>query len=210
MRPYEDNPDGSDVANELLRHTKEDLVMRATLRFARGDSGATVVARTAAARDDLPTVGRGHVVESYAATTTAVAAAVRRLGSAFTVTDVVETAGVDVTRERVRQVLAELADRGVVAKHKTGVGLADTYDRSGGLNGAGDVELPAAPGTRGPGDAEAPPNSSLVEYYTRNLGVVAPDGLLEPGEAGPGTARVRIPPPDEHNYSAVVDGPPPG
>jgi len=49
---------GSGVADEYLAHMQEDQTMQAILRFARGGSGATVVARTSALCDDLPVVGR--------------------------------------------------------------------------------------------------------------------------------------------------------
>jgi hypothetical protein len=194
---------GGDVANALLHHMREDQVMQAALRFARGESGATVVARTAAVRDDLPVVGRGHVVESYSPTTTAVARTARRLGEGFTVSDVVDDAGLDVTRERVRQVLADLATRGVVAKHKSGPGVADTYDRTGELGGAGTVDLPGNTTPAGPagvgkgGDGSAPPNTPLEQYYTVNLGVVTADGLVDPGSVTPDADGTRLPaPPD--------------
>jgi len=63
---------------------REDQVIQSILRFARGKSGATVVARTSAHRDDLPVAGRGQVVDTWRDTATAIAREWRRVDGAFT------------------------------------------------------------------------------------------------------------------------------
>lgn len=166
---------GSDLANTYLKHMREDQTTQAILRFARGDSGATVVARTSAIREDLPVVGRGQVVETWSDTAAEVAREYRRLGGEFTIADVADA--VDVSRRQVRRVLAELTDAGYLCRVSGGDGLANVYE-SADEPGAGEVDLPEREGAVG---AE-PGRSVLNQYYTWNVRVFG-------GETVPDTAR---------------------
>jgi DNA-binding transcriptional ArsR family regulator len=153
---------GSDVAEAYLAHMTDDQTMQSILRFARGDSGATVVARTSALRDDLPVVGDGQVVETWSDTATTIAREYRRLGREFTTADVRDV--VDVTPRQVRRVLAELADAGYVRRVEEREGRATTYERVDDP-GAGEVDLPERE------DAVATRTAPVKEYYTWNVRV---------------------------------------
>jgi hypothetical protein len=156
---------GADLANEYLGHMREDQTMQAILRFTRGDSGATVVARTSALRDDLPVVGRGQVAETWSETATKVARAWRALGTEFTRADVEDA--VDVSPRQVRRVLAELVDAGYLHRASSGPGTATVYE-PGEQPGAGEVDLPSVePG----GEPEEGGPSASIEYYTWNVRV---------------------------------------
>jgi len=183
---------GSDVANAYLAHMTEDQTTQAILRFARGDSGATVVARTSALRGDLPVVGEGQVVETWNETATAIARKYRSLGREFTTADVREV--IDVTPRQVRRVLAELAEAGYVRRVEEAEGRATTYERVDDP-GAGEVDLP----TRD--EAVATRTPAVKEYYTWNVRVRGGDAARTPTER-PGGAEVIGAPP----APAVVDG----
>lgn len=91
------------------------------LRFTRGDSGGTVVARTLALREDPPVVGEAQVVDTWI---------LRRLpsmlsttfsrvrGPVITSSDVAEDR--DCTTETARRKLTELHAQGEVDKRTTG------------------------------------------------------------------------------------------
>ena len=153
--------------------------MQAILRFTRGDSGATVVARTSALREDLPVVGDAQVVETWSDTATEVARAYRRLGGEFTIADVADA--VDVTRRQVRRVLAELADAGYIRHLGGGSGVANVYEPAD-TPGAGEVDLPE----RHEADAE-PGHTAHNQYYTWNVRVFG-------GETAPDSAPDTSPP----------------
>jgi DNA-binding transcriptional ArsR family regulator len=163
----------------------EDQTTQAILRFARGDSGATVVARTSALRDDLPVVGEGQVVETWNETATAIAREYRRLGREFTTADVREV--VDVTPRQVRRVLAELAEAGYVRRVEEAEGRATTYERVDDP-GAGEVDLPNRD------EAVAPGREATKEYYTWNVRVRGGDAARTPAEPA-GTPEVIGAPP---------------
>ncbi|WP_418280829.1 hypothetical protein [Halorubrum sp. DTA98] len=166
---------GSPLANTYLQHMRDDQTTQAILRFARGDSGATVVARTSALRDDLPVVGRGQVVETWSDTATAVAREYRRLGGEFTIGDVADA--VDVTRRQVRRVLAELAEAGYLRRVDGGPGVANVYEPAD-TPGAGEVDLP----DRGDAIRAEGGRAAHTQYYTWNVRVFG-------GETPSGTAR---------------------
>ncbi|MFW6382417.1 MAG: hypothetical protein ACOCZD_00070 [Haloferacaceae archaeon] len=188
---------GSDVANAYLSHMTEDQTTQAILRFARGDSGATVVARTSALRDDLPVVGEGQVVETWNETATAIAREYRRLGREFTTADVRDV--VDVTPRQVRRVLAELAEAGYVRRVDEAEGRATTYERVDDP-GAGDVELPSRD------KAVASRTSPVTEYYTWNVRVRGGDAARTPVDRPGGVGVIGAPPaPDA---AAGIDPPP--
>jgi DNA-binding transcriptional ArsR family regulator len=168
---------GSGLANAYLQHMREDQTMQAILRFTRGDSGATVVARTSALREDLPVVGDAQVVETWSDTATEVARAYRRLGAEFTIADVADA--VDVTRRQVRRVLAELAEAGYIRRVGGGSGVANVYEPAD-TPGAGEVDLPER-------EAADPGRSPHNQYYTWNVRVFG-------GETAPDTARDTSPP----------------
>lgn len=129
----------SDVADEYLNHMREDQVMQAALRFARGDSGAIVFTHTAALREDLPVVGEGEVLKSWSETATAVAEEWRKHpGEEFTSADVADA--VDVSRRQVRRVLDEFTEAGYLQRHDPGEGLANEYVPTE-QPGAGEVKL---------------------------------------------------------------------
>jgi DNA-binding transcriptional ArsR family regulator len=151
--------------------------MQAILRFTRGDSGATVVARTSALREDLPVVGDAQVVETWSDTATEVARAYRRLGAEFTIADVADA--VDVTRRQVRRVLAELADAGYIRRVDGGSGVANVYEPAD-TPGAGEVDLPER-------EASEPGRTAHNQYYTWNVRVFG-------GETAPDTGRDGSPP----------------
>ncbi|EMA64979.1 hypothetical protein C470_00470, partial [Halorubrum distributum JCM 13561] len=141
---------------------REDQTTQAILRFARGDSGATVVARTSALRDDLPVVGRGQVVEPWSPTATKVAQRYRRLGGEFTLSDVADA--VDVGKRQVRRVLRELVEAGYLRRIGGGDGLANVYEAAD-VPGAGEVELPE----RDDAVAAEPGRTASNQYYTWNV-----------------------------------------
>lgn len=172
---------GNPLANAYLAHMRDDQVMQATLRFARGDSGATVVARTSALRDDLPVVGEAQVVETWNDTATAIAREYRRLGSEFTVADVRDV--VDVTKRQVRRVLAELVDAGYLERLSSGDGVATVYGR-GVDPGAGEVSLPDRESAVAPSKGG---RTASNQYYTWNVRV----GERSTGEAGGDTSTPR-------------------
>jgi len=185
----------SDLGDAYLQHMTEDQVMQAILRFARGDSGATVVARTGALRGDLPVVGEAQVVETYSDTATAIARRYRRLGGRFTVADVADA--VDVSRRQVRRVLAELAEAGYLQRVSAGEGVATVY-APGDQPRAGEVDLPAREDAV---DASAG-HAASKEYYTWNVRVMGGESASEAGTPAASTRPVGAPP------APVVAGPP--
>jgi hypothetical protein len=188
---------GDDLANAYLKHMSEDQTMQAILRFTRGDSGATVVARTSALRDDLPVVGRGQVVETWSDTATAIARKYRQLGGTFTAADVQDV--VDVGARQVRRVLAELVDAGYIEKVGGGEGLANAYQPVDNP-GAGEVELPERD------EAVDPGRSPSNESYTWNVRVSGVISRSDPAEGVKRSPAQRAPP-----SPATTDGvEPPG
>ncbi|OYR75157.1 hypothetical protein [Halorubrum ezzemoulense] len=180
---------GSPLANTYLKHMREDQTTQAILRFARGDSGATVVARTSALRDDLPVVGRGQVVETWSDTATAVAREYRRLGGEFTIGDVADA--VDVTRRQVRRVLAELAEAGYLRRVDGGPGVANVYEPAD-TPGAGEVDLPR----RGDAIAAEGGRDAHTQYHTWNVRVFGGNDPPDTArEAPPGRQRGAPPSP---------------
>jgi len=184
------------IGDAYLAHMREDQTMQAILRFARGDSGATVVARTSALREDLPVVGRAQVVETWSDVAADVAAAYRRLGGRFTVADVLEE--VEASKRHVRRVLGELADAGYVDLVDSGAGRANVYERASDP-GAGEVELPdrvesVEPGADGGRDAH-------TEYYTWNVRVSGVNEYDRGARPGTSTRAAGAPP-----APASVDG----
>jgi hypothetical protein len=179
----------SDLADEYLAHMTEDQTMQAILRFARGDSGATVVARTSALREDLPVVGRGQVVETWSDTATTIARQYRRLGGEFTAADVRDA--VDVSARQVRRVLAELVDAGYLQRVGGGAGRANVYERVD-EPGAGEVDLPErGDAVAATGEAGSPRSK---QYYTWNVRVFGGEPTAESAvEGGPMTTS-RAPP----------------
>jgi len=177
------------VADTYLAHMREDQVMQAVLRFARGGSGATVVARTSALRDDLPVDGRAQVVETWNDTATAIARRWRALGDEFTVADVADT--VDVSPRQVRRVLAELANAGYLDRRDTGEGLANEYDPVE-QPGAGEVELPDRDDAVANG--ATPGHPAYGDIYTWNVRVRGGSSGGDPAPE-PTPARTRGAPP---------------
>ena len=165
---------GSELANTYLKHMRDDQVMQAALRFARGGSPATVVARTSALRDDLPVVGRGQVVRTWSDTATAIARRWRRLGDRFTVADVADA--VDVTKRHVRRELSEFAEAGYLRRVEAADGKATVYEAAGAGPTAGEVDLP----TRDDAIDSQPGRTTHNEYYTWNVRVstIDPDPLI--------------------------------
>jgi hypothetical protein len=189
-----------DLAEAYLKHMSDDQTMQAILRFARGDSGATVVARTSALREDLPVVGRAQVVDTWSDTATTIAREYRRLGDEFTAADVADS--VDVSRRQVRRVLAELVEAGYLRRVGGGDGVANVYEPSS-EPGAGEVELPerrdaVANGVEGG-------HSATNQYYTWNVRVFAGEVGGDSPQSG-GEERQRKAPPSPPAVDAV--GPP--
>ena len=189
----------SDLGDEYLAHMTEDQVLQAILRFARGDSGATVVARTAALSPDLPVVGEAQVVETWSDTATAIARRWREIGGEFTVADVVDA--VDVKRRQVRRVLGELEAAGYVEQVSSGAGVATVY-APGDQPGAGEVDLAAREDAV---DASAG-RAVSQEYHTWNVRVVGGSPTLSVGET-PSPTRPAGAPPAPHAVDGVE---PPG
>ena len=162
---------GSELADAYLQHMTGDQTMQAILRFARGDSGATVVARTSALREDLPVVGEAQVADTWSDTATAIARHYRTLGREFTTADVRDV--VDVGPRQVRRVVSELADAGYVRRVEEGAGRATTYERVD-EPGAGEVDLPSREAAVEPG------SSATKEYYTWNVRVFGGDPGTQP------------------------------
>ncbi|MUW14787.1 hypothetical protein GJ633_09010 [Halorubrum sp. CBA1125] len=189
---------GSELADAYLRHMREDQTMQAILRFARGDSGATVVARTSALREDLPTVGRAQVAETWSETATTIARHYRTLGREFTTADVREA--VDVGPRQVRRVLAELADAGYIRRVEEAPGRATTYERVD-EPGAGEVELPDR------GEAVAATGHTATNVpYTWNVRVFGGETTPSAGDPASPTRVTHAPPAPD-----TVDGvEPPG
>jgi len=192
---------GTPVANTYLDHMREDQVMQAVLRFARGDSGATVVARTSALREDLPVDGRAQVVETWSDTTQQIARRYRALGDRFTVADVADA--VDVTPRHVRRVLDELAEIGYIERHNTAPGVANEYDPVAQPD-AGEVALPDRDTAAVTG--VEPGRDATNKYYTWNVRV-SPEDTRPSTARTPVTADMRGVPPAP---TAVRGGPPPG
>ena len=180
---------GNELGDAYLAHMRDDQTMQAILRFARGDSGATVVARTSALRDDLPVVARAQVVETWTETATTIARQYRRLGDRFTAAAVADR--VDVSRRQVRRVLAELTEAGYIQHLKGGDGTAKVYTPVD-TPGAGEVDLP----DRGDVVSSVGPagHDAHNEYYTWDVRVEPPDSY---------EAR-----PDRINAHASRGGPP--
>ncbi|WP_066417047.1 hypothetical protein [Halorubrum aethiopicum] len=188
----------SEIGDAYLKHMTEDQTTQAILRFARGDSGATVVARTSALREDLPVVGEAQVAETWSETATTIARHYRTLGREFTTADVREV--VDVGPRQVRRVLAELADAGYIRRVEEAPGRATTYERVD-EPGAGEVELPErdeAVATGGHAATNVP--------YTWNVRVFG--GEIDPPAAEPASpVRVTGAPPAPDTVDGVE---PPG
>lgn len=180
---------------------REDTVMQAILRFARGDSGATVVARTSALREDLPVDGRAQVVETWSDTTQQIARRYRALGDRFTVADVADA--VDVTPRQVRRVLDELAEAGYIERHDTGPGVANEYDPVAQPD-TGEVALPDRDTAAVTG--VEPGRDAANKYYTWNVRVSPGDTRLSTARTTT-TADMRGIPPAPRG---VRGGPPPG
>jgi DNA-binding transcriptional ArsR family regulator len=160
---------GSDLANAYLKHMREDQLLQAALRFTRGDSGALVVCRTAAVRDDLPVVGEGQVATTWSETATELAKAWRRdEGATFTVGDLAED--VDVSGRHVRRTLAELADAGYLRRVREGDGVATEYQPTGPTPEPAEYDLP---------QGEAPGRSAHKVSYTANVRVREAGGRLD-------------------------------
>lgn len=191
---------GDDLADDYLAHMTEDQTMQAILRFARGDSGATVVARTAALRDDLPIVGEAQVVDTWSDTATKIARQYRRTGKRFTIADVRDA--VEVKDRQIRRVLGELVDAGYLQRTEHGPGRAHTYEPVD-EPGAGEVALPdrvdalasSAEGGR----------SSTDQYYTWNVRVHDENDGPTIGELGSRPTRYHAPP--SPNATAGADPP---
>jgi DNA-binding transcriptional ArsR family regulator len=161
---------------------REDQVMQAVLRFARGGSGATVVARTSALRGDLPVVGDAQVVETWNDTATKIARAYRRLGERFTVADV--AGAVDVTKRQVRRVLAELREAGYLHRVEDVDGRAGVWEPAAADPGAGEVDLHDRDEAVATSDEPGQPPHSV--YYTWNVQV---SGVVEGGFGGDAAAE---------------------
>jgi len=179
---------GSELGEAYLAHMTEDQTTQAILRFARGGSGATVVARTSALGDDLPVVGDAQVVKTWSDTATTIAREYRRLGSEFTTADVREV--VDVSDRHVRRVLAELADAGYVRRVEASPGRATTYERVDDPN-AGDVSLPEREEAVSVAD---PGHTASNEYYTWNVRVFGGDMGDTRSDAAVAAPTLRAPP----------------
>jgi len=185
---------GSETANAVLGHMREDETMQAILRFGRDEEGAIVFAHTSALRDDLPVVGEGAVVQAHSENSKVVARAARQhRGRSFTVGDLVDD--VDCSRRTVRRALAGFADLGYLDRHETKNGVANEY-RVRDDPGAGEVELPDVDA---PGSADS---ATPEQYYTWSVR----------GNPGDSSEPVRSQRPDTTlpAPSEVVAGPPPG
>jgi hypothetical protein len=197
---------GSHAADEYLKHMRDDQVMQAVLRFARGeDGGATVVARTSALREDLPVVGEAQVVGTWSDTARQIAQRWRELGEPFTAADVAGAA--DVSLRHVRRVLGELEEAGYLDREHTGPGRANQYEPLS-QPSAGEVELPDRDTAvaNSPDSSGDPGRAEFSIPYTWNVRV-APgeydtrDGT--PGETGvtrgapPAPRRVEADPPGD-------------
>jgi len=190
-----------ELADAYLKHMTEDQTMQAILRFARGDSGATVVARTSALREDLPVAGDAQVVQTWSDTATTIARAYRRLGGEFTAADVRDA--VDVGPRQVRRVLAELVDAGYLRRVSSGDGIASVYERAD-EPGAGEVDLPER-GEAVAGGGE-PGRSPHNQYYTWNVRVSGVNKRREDARDSSAPPNGRAPP-----APTAVDGvEPPG
>lgn len=172
--------------------------MQAALRFTRGGSGATVVARTSALREDLPVVGRGQVVETWSETATAIARRYRGLQDEFTVADVADA--VDVKKRQVRRVLGELVEAGYVRRVEAGAGVATVYEGTT-TPGAGEVELPNRREAAVEG-GEGSPNP-IYNYYTYNARVYGGDSTRDTARDAPPVRQRGAPP-----SPTAVDAPP--
>ena len=180
---------GGEVANEYLGHMREDQVMQAVLRFARGDSGALVFAHTAALRSDLPVVGEGQVIKSWSPTARQIAEEWRRCpGEEFTLSDVADA--VDVGKRQVRRVLNEFAEAGYLERHDPGDGLANEYTPID-QPGAGEAKIEGVTP-----DVESEPGQDDLEvYYTANVRVPGVNSTATTRPAGSGST---LPAPSEN------------
>ena len=191
---------GSEVGDAFLGHMREDQVMQAVLRFARGGSGAVVFAHTSALRSDLPVVGRGEVMRTWSEGAKAVAEELRKVrDEEVTAGGVAE--GLDLSTKHVRRLLNEFANAGYVEKRETGEGLANGY-ASAKDPGAGEVEINAEV------DAETlrtPDERGSSIYYTVNVRV---PGLNDPDLPSKRSRKANLPAPNARD-AALVEGDPP-
>jgi len=178
---------GGDVATEYLAHMTEDQVMQAVLRFARGDSGATVVCRTSALADDLPVVGEAQVAQTWSEVATRITQRARRLGEQFTRADVADA--VDASDRHVRRVLAELVDAGYLCRLDGGDGVATVYGFDTEARAA-EWQLPE----RADAVADAPGQSDLSKTYTWNVRVYRGDPPAPPSRSPEQTNNIPAPP----------------
>jgi hypothetical protein len=190
----------SGVADEYLGHMREDQVMQAVLRFARGGSGAVVFAHTAALRDDLPVVGKGEVIRSWSEGATEVARQIQRTrGEEFEVGDI--SGDVGVCKRSVRRILDEFTNAGYVEKRETAVGRANAFTAVD-SPGAGEVEISAEVDAAAVGEADAADSNTV---YTANVRVVdIRDGSLPSSRPSGST----LPAPDGHE-EGLAEGDPP-
>lgn len=184
---------GAATANAYLKHMREDQVMQAVLRFARGGSGALVFTRTSALRGDLPVVGRGDVARTWSDTATAVAAyAARHPDETVTVAALEQLDEIDVGRRHLRRILSELDTAGYLTRVVDHDGVAGEYTTTG---DAPDTHaVGGLPETPAPGAGESPGDSSQEVSYTANVRVYTPDS---PPRTGDGPPLARLPPPAE-------------
>jgi hypothetical protein len=159
---------GADLANEYLGHMTEDQVTQAVLRFTRGRSGATVVCRTSAVADELPTVGRAQVARTWSQTATEIARAWRAVGDEFTAADVADA--VDVSRRQINRILGEFVAAGYIERVEQSPGTATVYAARG-QPGAGEAELPARSDAVDASSDATPRQSPQNKSYTWNVGV---------------------------------------
>ena len=169
---------GTPTANAYLKHMREDQVMQAILRFARGGSGALVFARTSALRRDLPVVGCGDIARTWSDTATAIAEyAARHPTDTVTVADLAALDEIDVGKRHIRRILGELASAGYLRRVVDRDGVAAEYEPTAPAPDTHAVDR--LPETPAPGTADPPGRLPQEVYYTANVRVRGDSAPLE-------------------------------
>jgi hypothetical protein len=149
--------------DDVLTHMREHDTLQAAMRFGRDGNGAVVYVHTDTLPEWVPLAGEARVVRTYDDGERQVLDAIDGRDY-WTTTEIAETTGVDVSARRVRQILEDLADRGVLEKgqHRDD-GRAIEWRDAGTDELADHVELPEVDDNP---NGDSCGNSRSGSYYT--------------------------------------------
>jgi hypothetical protein len=128
------------VGDDVLRHMREHDTLQAAMRFGRDGNGAVVYVHTDTLPDWVPVAGEGRVVETWSEGMHDVVAAAADRGE-WRTGEIAADPRVDVGERQVRNILTDLADRGVVTRTVEKRGYTWHDDGLHELNEHGDVSL---------------------------------------------------------------------